>query len=106
MPVAENQVTSPALTRNSRPLIEGPAVWTGAKMGEREAECTYRLSPVEVAEIEAAVRAVQSRGLDIVEVRRADFPLPTLGPMLEIGRRQDAAAGANAGVTSRHRNRC
>ena len=83
MPVAKNQVTSPALTRNSRPLIEGPAVWTGAKMGEREAEWTYRLSPVEVAEIEAAVRAVQSRGLDIVEVRRADFPLPTLGPMLD-----------------------
>jgi hypothetical protein len=66
-----------------RPLVEGPAAWTGAEMREREAEWTYRLSPAEVAELEAAVRAVQARGLDISEVRRADFPLPTLGPVLD-----------------------
>src|SRR6202048_2245058 len=41
------------------------------------------LSPPEIAEIEAAVRAVRARGLDIADIRRRDFPLPTLGPVLE-----------------------
>ena len=49
----------------------------------REAEWSYRLSPAEIAEIEAALQAVQARGLDIAEIRREDFPLPTLGPVLE-----------------------
>ena len=78
MPAAENEAANPP-----RPPVEGPAVWTGAEMREREAEWTYRLSPAEVAEIEAAVRAVRSRGLDIAEVRRADFPLPTFEPVLD-----------------------
>ena len=73
----------PAQSIGSHPLIEGPAVWTGADMGKREAEWTYRLSPAEVAELETAVRAVQARGIDIADIRRADFPLPTLGPALE-----------------------
>jgi hypothetical protein len=52
-------------------------------MRGREGEWTYRLSPLEVAEIEMAVEGVQARGLDIADIRRQDFPLPTLGPMLE-----------------------
>jgi hypothetical protein len=51
--------------------------------GEREAEWTYRLSPLEIAEIETALRGAQARGLDIAEIRREDFPLPTLGPVLD-----------------------
>jgi hypothetical protein len=66
-----------------RPLLEGPSVWTGAEMRRREAEWTYRLSPIEIAEIEAAVAAVRQRGLDLADIRRDDFPLPTLGPALE-----------------------
>jgi hypothetical protein len=34
-------------------------------------------------EIEAAVRAVRARGLDIPDIRRGDFPLPTLGRVLD-----------------------
>jgi hypothetical protein len=34
-------------------------------------------------EIEAAVRAVRARGLDIADIRRGDFPLPTLGRVLD-----------------------
>jgi hypothetical protein len=64
-------------------LIEGPSVWTGAEMRRREAEWTYRLSPSEIAEIEDAVQAVRARGLDIADIRRGDFPLPTLGPVLD-----------------------
>jgi hypothetical protein len=66
-----------------RALVEGPCVWTGAEMRRREAEWTYRLSPIEISEIEAAVAAVRKRGLDLAEIRRADFPLPTLGPVLD-----------------------
>ncbi len=66
-----------------RRLIECPSAWTGADMRGREAEWTYRLSPSEIAEIEAALKLVQARGLDIVEIRREDFPLPTLGPVLD-----------------------
>ena len=65
-----------------RPLVEGPSAWIGADMRRREAEWTYCLSPMEIAEIDAAVKIVQSRGLDIADIRRADFPLPTLGPAL------------------------
>jgi hypothetical protein len=64
-------------------LIEGPSVWFGPEMRRREAEWTYRLSTTEVAELEAARERVEARGLDIADIRRDDFPLPTLGPVLE-----------------------
>jgi Taurine catabolism dioxygenase TauD, TfdA family len=67
----------------SRPLIQGPSAWIGAELRERQAEWTYRLSPTEIAEIEAALKSVQARGLDIADIRRDDFPLPTLGPALD-----------------------
>jgi hypothetical protein len=66
-----------------RRLIEGSFAWIGAEMRKREAEWSYRLSPSEIDEIEAAVRGVRARGLDIADIRRADFPLPTLGPVLD-----------------------
>jgi hypothetical protein len=52
-------------------------------MRGREAEWTYRLAPTEIVEIETAVQAVQARGLDIADIRREDFPLPTLGQVLD-----------------------
>src|SRR5260370_2823086 len=67
----------------SRPPIEGPSAWIGANMRRREAEWGSRLSPPEIAEIEMAVKAVRARGLDIADIRREDFPLPTLGPVLD-----------------------
>ena len=70
-------------TAPGRQLIEGPCVWAGADMCGREDEWSYRLSPSEIAEIETAVQAVRARNLDIAKIRRADFPLPTLGPVLD-----------------------
>ena len=70
------------MTPTRRP-IEGPSVWFAADMRAREAEWSYRLSPAEIAEIEAALKSVQARGLDIADIRREDFPLPTLGPVLD-----------------------
>ncbi len=52
-------------------------------MRGREAEWSYHLTPPQVAEIESAVRAVRGRGLDLADIRREDFPLPTFGPVLE-----------------------
>jgi hypothetical protein len=63
--------------------VEGPSAWLAADMRAREADWSYRLSPSEVAEIEAALQSVRARGLDIADIRREDFPLPTLGPVLD-----------------------
>ncbi len=66
-----------------RPLIDGPSAWLGRDLREREEEWVYRLSASEIAEIEAATEAVRARGLDIAKIRRADFPLPSFGPVLD-----------------------
>lgn len=66
-----------------RPKITGPSAWVGADMQTREAEWTYRFSASDIAEIEAATRAVRARGRDLAAITRADFPLPTLGPALD-----------------------
>ena len=83
MSVIDAEAVTPSPALPVRPRIEGPSAWIGADMRKREAEWTYRLSPAEIAEIEAAVAAVQSRGLDLADIRRGDFPLPTLGPVLD-----------------------
>jgi hypothetical protein len=75
--------TDTSVATRARPLIEGPSAWIGSEMRRREAEWSYRLSPSEIAEIEAALKSVQARGLDIADIRREDFPLPTLGPVLD-----------------------
>ena len=71
-----------AMAQTRRP-IEGASVWFAADMRAREAEWSYRLSPPEMAEIEAAMKSVQARGLDVADIRREDFPLPTLAPVLD-----------------------
>ena len=83
MPIPEIKVATSAQSVPSRAPIEGPSAWIGADMRGREAQWTYRLSPPEIAEIEAAVKEVWARGLDLADIRRADFPLPTLGPVLD-----------------------
>lgn len=66
-----------------RPLVEAPSAWIGADLLRRPEEWIYTLSTTELAEIEAATQNVRARGLDIAEIGRADFPLPTLGPALD-----------------------
>jgi hypothetical protein len=83
MPIIGGAVAIPPLSPHSRQPIDGPSAWVGAEMRRREAEWSYSLSPQEVAEIEAATAAVRARGLEIAAIRRADFPLPTLGPVLD-----------------------
>jgi hypothetical protein len=85
-PIRTTQAQTSAIPPRRR--IEGPAAWTGAEMRRREEEWSYRLSAAEIAEIEDATRAVRARGLDIADITRDDFPLPTLGPVLERLRRE------------------
>jgi hypothetical protein len=59
MPTPEIKVATAARPVPSRTLIEGPFAWIGAEMRGREAEWAYQLTPPEIAEIEAAVRAVR-----------------------------------------------
>jgi hypothetical protein len=66
-----------------RPLVEGPSAWIGRDLRAREDEWIYPLSAAEIAEIERATEAVRDRGLDIADISRADFPLPTLGARLD-----------------------
>ncbi len=54
-----------------------PADWRADDISGSE-EWIYRLSAAEIAEIEAAVAAIEARGLDIMDIRRDGFPLPTL----------------------------
>ena len=82
MPATATNIAMPT-SRPVRPPIVGPSAWVGADMRAREAEWSYRLSQSEVAEIESATQTVRRRGLDLADVRRGDFPLPTLGPVLE-----------------------
>ncbi len=72
-----------ARSKPTRRPVDGPSAWTGPEMQQRETEWTYELTRSDLAELEAAREAVQARGLDITAIRRTDFPLPTLGPILE-----------------------
>lgn len=62
--------------------LTGAAAWYGKAM-EASTEWVHALSEVELAELDGALRAVRARGLDIAEVTRADFPLPTFGDTLD-----------------------
>src|SRR5579862_1266440 len=83
MAVTDIQPVAPPRRSPARPLIEGPSAWIGAEMRHRAAEWCYRLAPSELDEIDAAVTAVSARGLELADIRRGDFPLPTLGPVLD-----------------------
>jgi Taurine catabolism dioxygenase TauD, TfdA family len=88
MSVMDAEIVTAARRPPPRPLIRGPSAWTGAEMRGRETEWSYRLSPAELDEIDTAASAAQARGLDLADIARADFPLPTLGPVLDRLRRE------------------
>lgn len=66
-----------------RQPVHGASVWTAADMRARAAEWTYCLSAADHDEIESALHHVQQRGLALEAIRRTDFPLPGLGPVLQ-----------------------
>ena len=64
-----------------RQPITGPIAWRGADLAA-SAEWTREFAPDAVAEIDAALRAAQSRGLAWRDVTREDFPLPAFSGAL------------------------
>ena len=93
--------TLPAPVRDASAWY-GPALMAGG-------EWLRPLDQTEVAEIEAASRALVDRGADLAQVRPADFPLPTLAPrlarllhdLLERPRLRAAARPAGAALATR-----
>jgi hypothetical protein len=83
MAAIDANVMTQARPSSVPPPVEGPSAWIGTEMRGRQAEWSYRLSPSEVAEINAATQSVRARGLALEKIRREDFPLPTLGPVLD-----------------------
>src|SRR5215510_6973846 len=63
------------------PQINGPSAWFGPDLS-RNANWTEHLSHFEIEEIAAATKRLVSESREIAEIRRDDFPLPTLGPRL------------------------
>tara|TARA_Y100001960_G_scaffold313449_1_gene376395 strand:- start:348 stop:1433 length:1086 start_codon:yes stop_codon:yes gene_type:complete len=63
--------------------ITGRSVWYGPEMAKREEEWIRLFSDAELTELEVALHAVKSQGLDIMEVDRGVFPLPTLASVFE-----------------------
>src|SRR5476649_1831721 len=61
--------------------IIAPFAWKGADL-EKSTGWIHRFSATELAEIEAALRGVQRRGLEWLDVTRKDFPLPNFAPEL------------------------
>jgi hypothetical protein len=77
---------------SARP-ITGRAVWRGEDLA-RDTDWVRAIAPTEQAELDAALRAVQRRGLAWRDVTRDDFPLPRLAAALaEVGRELEEGRG-------------
>src|ERR1051325_11169485 len=63
--------------------IHGPCAWYGPDLNQSSDWLEY-LSSTEVEEVQRAVDRLVSESRDIVSIRREDFPLPTLGPRLQL----------------------
>ncbi len=73
-------MTDPLLTLP--PEIQGSSAWHGPEMLTRR-DWIEPLSETEIAEVERATKSLADARVDIVSIRRVDFPLPTLGPRLQ-----------------------
>jgi hypothetical protein len=69
---------APAMPNQS---IEGPSAWRGMDFGT-SGDFTHRLTDAEIAEIDAAVKAIARRGIDHIAIDRHNFELPQLGRRL------------------------
>lgn len=75
-----NAMSSTDLT--NPPVFQDPGSWYGPEMAKRS-EWVHMLTPAELAELDTAVDAALARGVDLVAMKEADFPLPLLGARLQ-----------------------
>ncbi|MGH1488685.1 MAG: TauD/TfdA family dioxygenase [Acidimicrobiales bacterium] len=71
-------------TETDRPegIVAGPAAWYGRELQNNDS-WIEQLSPADIAEIDAALNAVDQAGTPMLGMSADDFPLPTLGPRLK-----------------------
>ena len=62
-------------------VLETGCEWTAADMQD-ESRWTEQLTAAEVREIDEAIAHARARSADFLQIGKADFPLPTLGPRL------------------------
>ena len=65
-----------------RTALPGPDAWFGGDIAQSPV-WVRDLSPAAQSEIDAALRAVEARGLAWQSITRADFPLPSLAALLD-----------------------
>ncbi len=71
-----------ALSADDVRTLENHADWTAADVADQDG-WTHRLTDDEIAELDEALAVARSRTDEVLDVTRDDFPLPTLGPVLE-----------------------
>lgn len=57
--------------------VTGPQAWLGPDLERKPEIWTYELSDTQVAELRDAIRRVEAAGIDVVDIRAGDFPLPS-----------------------------
>jgi hypothetical protein len=62
--------------------ITGPSAWRGEDLA-RSTDWIHTFTGSELSELHRALARVHALARTLVEIRREDFPLPTLGPRLE-----------------------
>lgn len=68
-----------------KPIVD-PAVWTKEEMS-RTKEWIYELSADQIADLDRAVEHAERSGTPVIDIRRENFALPVLGPVLAALRR-------------------
>lgn len=68
-------------------MIDARSAWRGPELAKRD-DWIYHLDHEHILELERAIGRVRARNIRIADVRRDDFPLPTLSPILACLREQ------------------
>ncbi len=74
-------MTTHSNTQRREPIVE-PSAWLPQQL-EQDTSWRHRLTEAELDELLSATRAACERGLKVGEFGREDFPLPTVGPIIE-----------------------
>ncbi len=78
---ATTQTATFETSRGKHLPVDEPACWKGKDLRESRA-WQYRLSEGDIAELGAALRSVRAKKLDLIAIKREDFPLGAFGRKL------------------------
>jgi hypothetical protein len=65
-----------------RTPVDDPAAWRGEDLAVRD-DWVISLDPPLIAELDAALDQVEAGGIDALDIRKEDFPLPGFSAMRE-----------------------